>query len=121
MFSGGVFDVEKKRLRLSEIENSELQDGFWADQKTAKNVQKEKALLQQILEKVTSTHQKLEDNKVLLELIQDELSEENLQEANAEVADLKARVRSMELQEMLSGPNDSKDAILAINAGAGGT
>lgn len=121
MFFGGVFDVEKKRLRLSEIENSELQDGFWADQKTAKNVQKEKAFLQQILEKVTSTHQKLEDSKVLLELIQDELSEENLQEANTEVADLKARVRSMELQEMLSGPNDSKDAILAINAGAGGT
>ena len=118
---GGDFDVEKKKLRLSEIENIELQDSFWSDQKAAKIVQKEKALLQQILERVSSTQQALEDSKAFIELVQEDLSEENLQEANQELSILASQLRAMELQEMLSGPNDGKDAILAINAGAGGT
>ena len=57
----------------------------------------------------------------MIELVEEDLSEENLKEANAEVSVLASQVRAMELQEMLSGPNDTKDAILAINAGAGGT
>ena len=74
-----------------------------------------------MLEKVSGTRRHLEDSKVLIELVQEDLNEENLKEANLEVSALANQVRAMELQEMLSGPNDSKDAILAINAGAGGT
>jgi len=118
---GGDFDVDKKKLRLSEIENIELQDSFWNDQKFAKTVQKEKAILQQILDKVKTTDTLLEDSSTFLELIADDLSDENLKEANGEVSSLATQVRAMELQEMLSGENDSKDAILSINAGAGGT
>ncbi|NBX91763.1 MAG: peptide chain release factor 2 [Proteobacteria bacterium] len=117
----GRFDVDKKKLRLSEIENIELQDNFWNDQKFAKTVQKEKALLQQILEKVSTTDRLIEDSHVLLELIAEDPSDENMKEANSEVSRLALQVRAMELQEMLSGENDSKDAILSINAGAGGT
>lgn len=118
---GGGFDVEKKRLRLSEIENAELQDSFWSDQKAAKTIQKEKASLAQVLEKVLTTQRALDDSKAFIELVTEDPSDENLKEANAEVGMLGEQLRNMELQEMLSGPNDSKDAILAINAGAGGT
>ncbi|NDC23961.1 MAG: PCRF domain-containing protein, partial [Proteobacteria bacterium] len=90
-------------------------------QKFAKTVQKEKALLQQILEKVSTTDRLIEDSHVLLELIAEDPSDENMKEANSEVSRLALQVRAMELQEMLSGENDSKDAILSINAGAGGT
>ena len=118
---GGGFEVDKKRLRLSEIENSELQESFWADQKTAKVIQKEKAFLQQVLEKVEVTGRLIEDAKTLIELIAEDPSESNIHDANTEINILAEQVRTMELQEMLSGQNDSKDAILAINAGAGGT
>jgi peptide chain release factor 2 len=56
-----------------------------------------------------------------LELIAEDPSPENLAEANSEFVNLKANVRAMELQEMLSGPNDGANAIVNINAGAGGT
>lgn len=48
-------------------------------------------------------------------------STENLSEAHGEVTRLASEVRQLELREMLSGRNDRGDAIVAINAGAGGT
>ena len=68
-----------------------------------------------------TTERALEDSKAFIDLVAEDPSEENLKEANDETRLLKEQLRKMELQEMLSGPNDSKDAILAINAGAGGT
>lgn len=70
---------------------------------------------------MVSTDRLLEDGKAFIELVEEDPTEENLNDANAEIVQLAEQVRAMELQEMLSGQNDSKDAILAINAGAGGT
>jgi len=77
--------------------------------------------LQEVLNRAEHTKRRLEDAEVLLELTAEDPSSENLSEANLEVSEIEKQVRAMELQEMLSGQNDSKDAILAINAGAGGT
>ncbi len=57
----------------------------------------------------------------ILELVVDDPSVENLAEGNREFAVCQERVRALELQEMLGGPNDKADAIVSINAGAGGT
>lgn len=54
-------------------------------------------------------------------MVQEEETPENLREAHEEVSKLAVDVRAMELSEMLGGPNDRADAIVNINAGAGGT
>lgn len=82
---------------------------------------KEKNTLASITGKVKLTDRLLEDCKVFIEILEQDPSEDNLKDANQEFEQLKEQVRAMELTEMLSGPNDASDAIVNINAGAGGT
>ena len=118
---GGGFDVDHKRLRISEIENQEAQESFWVDQKNAQNILKEKALLQGSVDKVNQAKQKLDDTFALIELVELEPTQENVREVAQEADSLEKQIRAMELAQMLSGPNDSADAFVSINAGAGGT
>ena len=50
-----------------------------------------------------------------------EADEALLQEAQTNVSQLRRELDQWELQQLLSGPYDSKGAVLTINAGAGGT
>ena len=99
----------------------EVQENFWTDAKKARVLLKEKNTLSSITEKVTRTDGLLADCGAFLEILEEDKSEATLSEANQEFEKLKEQVRSMELTEMLSGPNDGSNAILNINAGAGGT
>jgi len=118
---GGVFDVERKQKRLSEIEALESQESFWADLKNARLLTKEKSTNATALQKYFAAERSLDDTQAFLELVAEDPSPENLAEANQEFEKLKAAIRAMEVQEMLSGPNDGANAIVNINAGAGGT
>lgn len=97
----------------------EARDNFWADQKAAKAVLKEKTGTAGVLEKFTSVERMLSDASAYLELLPEDPS--LLPEANAESVKLERELRQMELQEMLGGPTDTVNAIVSINAGAGGT
>lgn len=118
---GGVFDPAKKQARLKELQSLELQPNFWSDQKTAQSLLKEKATLEGSFNKFQKAQQMVEDGGVLLELLAEDGSNENLLETNEEFRKLETLTRSLEVQEMLGGENDRADAIVNINAGAGGT
>jgi len=57
----------------------------------------------------------------LLELVQDEDDQAMGEEIAAEVEKLSAELYGLEFRQLFSRPYDTKDAILAIHAGAGGT
>jgi peptide chain release factor 2 len=63
----------------------------------------------------------LADVGAIMELLGDSEDEELLCEAAGKLADVRKSLDDMEFHLMLSGPNDACGAILAINAGAGGT
>jgi peptide chain release factor 2 len=63
----------------------------------------------------------LEDAKAVLELLELESDEALLQEAQTNVVKLNRELDRWELEQLLSGPYDANGAVLAINAGAGGT
>ncbi len=119
--SGGVFDVDTKKRRVEEIENHSSVESFWADAARAKTILKEKSSIEASLGSLLEAETKLGDCGALAELVVDEPSEENLAELASELKIVTACVRRMELQEMLGGTNDRADAIVSINAGAGGT
>jgi len=98
----------------------EAMDGFWDDSTNATKIQKEK----NILNDVVSTYDNLitirEDFEVLLEFA--ELDDE--QSANDAIESFKSFLQLFDQAEkrvLLSGETDSNNAILNINAGAGGT
>jgi len=73
------------------------------------------------LQSVSSLERALSDLTILIQFAEEDLKPENLEDAYKELLSTEKKVRAMELREMLAGPNDSADAIVSINAGAGGT
>ncbi len=67
------------------------------------------------------TDRRLSDTGVLLELALEAGDAEATDEAAESVEDLRVRLEEAELRRMLSGEHDRLDAIVSINAGAGGT
>lgn len=67
------------------------------------------------------TATQLDDTAVLVEFAKDEPEGGHLKEGQEALERAQASIREMELREMLSGPQDKSDAIVHINAGAGGT
>jgi len=63
---------------------------------------------------------RLEDLKVLAELVDDEEGED-AREVRSELAQVEDAYERLELETLLSGEHDSANAIVEINAGAGGT
>ena len=74
-----------------------------------------------VLGKHDSVVETLEDVAAALELAEDGEEESMLAEAATLLSDVKVAVEAMELQRMLGGEHDGSDAIMNINAGAGGT
>ncbi len=94
---------------------------FWEDPDKGKEILKERATLTEIIENFDDLGTQLEENQLLLDMAIEEDDADTIQEVAQKVAALQKRVRSLEVQQMLSGENDEKNAIVSINAGAGGT
>ncbi|MCB2228469.1 MAG: peptide chain release factor 2 [Desulfarculaceae bacterium] len=114
-------DPASKKERLAELDKLMAKDGFWDDSDAATEVMKERSLLEQGIESLTALSQQAEDAEVLLELSQEEQDKAAAKEVSANLEELEKGVAKLEAQRLLGGPDDHRDAILAINAGAGGT
>ncbi len=63
----------------------------------------------------------IEEADLLLEMAMDEEDEETLKEIGGQVKDIDKRLTDFSISLMLDGEDDRNDAIISINAGAGGT
>lgn len=94
---------------------------FWDNQDASKDVIREKKTLQRQLEMWRSLTQKHDDLYTLVEMCE-EADDSSLFAEIASVADsLEQAINDVEFKQMLSGEHDQGNAILSINAGAGGT
>jgi len=119
--SGGIFDLERKRSRISLIERDAGQPDFWNDNTKAQALLKEKATLESSVAGYERVVRGLEDAQVLLDLAKEASDEATAQEAAGSLDAVDADVAKLELARMLSGENDRNHCYMEINAGAGGT
>ena len=116
-----VFDVPALNARKLDLEQIAAQPDFWNDQQKAK---KQMRLLDEVrdqLNKLIEWQNILQDAGAVLELNNFEQDDELLTEAQNGLNKLEAELDLWELERLLSGPYDKDGAVLAINAGAGGT
>ncbi len=73
------------------------------------------------LEQLEQWQTSLADTQAILELLEQDSDAALLAEAQENVHQLTQALDQWELQQLLSGPYDKSGAVLAINAGAGGT
>jgi peptide chain release factor 2 len=109
-----IADLARK---VAELEEQTGEAGFWGNPEAAQKVMQEIARLKDRIEPWQKLQARISDALELASLNDPELEGE----LDAEYADLQSVVDRMSIQALLSGPNDSRDAFLAIHAGAGGT
>jgi peptide chain release factor 2 len=93
--------------------------GFWDDQERAAGVAAEHARVGRRLETYRGLEAELEDLEALEELAADD--ESIATELAAQRAAFEERLLGLEEERLFSGPYDSGDAVVTVNAGAGGT
>ncbi|MDH3809727.1 MAG: peptide chain release factor 2 [Desulfuromonadales bacterium] len=114
-------DIDSKRERVSELEADVARPEFWNDNEKAQEVLKERTLLQKLVENWESAANGLEDVQVMIDLGEESEDEEALAEVREMLPALEKSIGRMEFARMLSGEHDANNAIVSINAGAGGT
>lgn len=102
---------------MAEIETKLQSPEVWTDQNLASELGQESKEIKQTLDMVSMWDTTIEDAETAYELGDEEL----ISEIDSSLLDLEKSLDKFDFQKMLSGEYDSADAILTVNAGAGGT
>ena len=121
MHSGGIFDCEAKRERLSEIRQQLEDPSSWQDPQRARELNQERAKLESVVLTLDELGVLLGDAGELLELALEEDDQTTIEELAGELRKYAQKVATLEFQRMFSGRFDAGDAFLDIQAGSGGT
>jgi peptide chain release factor 2 len=118
---GAVFDLAAKEKRLAELEALVAKEGFWNKPDEAKVAFQERTAIGNRVERFKQLTRELEENQGLLEMAVEENDEGTLTDLGRQAENLYQRAQRFALELMLDGEDDGKNAIVSINAGAGGT
>ncbi|MEY9869975.1 peptide chain release factor 2 [Peribacillus sp. B2I2] len=94
---------------------------FWNDQQKAQTVINETNALKEQVNQLSDLNESYENLDLTYELVKEENDEELLAELEEEITILSQKMNDFELQLLLSEEYDSKNAILELHPGAGGT
>ena len=112
-----IFDLPKRQSELELIERKSENPDLWSDPSEAQKVMKQLSDLRDDVHGWKSLERRIHDTVELVELQDESLLPDLEKEINAIEQELETR----ELSVLLSGPYDRGNALLSINAGAGGT
>ncbi len=118
---GSIFDIDGKERQIAELGKKSVKDNFWSNQEVAQSILKSLNLLRDTVLKYTTINTEITDLKELLEITLKEEDEHSLDEIRLELSGLDEKISMLELDIMLDGEDDLKNAILTIHPGAGGT
>jgi len=116
-----IFDIGAKEKRLKEIEAVISTQRFWEDPDKTKPLLKERARITQQVQAHKSLCTAADESALLLDMAEEESDAETVEEVFRQVAWIKKKVKDFSLTVILNGEDDPDDAIVSINAGAGGT
>jgi len=117
--SGGIFDYDKRKVNIIELQEQTQAPGFWDDPSSAQAVMKKLDQEKGLIESWDKLDEMRDNINVYLEFMEE--GEDVEAELEQEVAKFEKQLENLELRNMLSGPDDHRDAIVTFNPGAGGT
>ncbi|MFO0839014.1 MAG: peptide chain release factor 2 [Phycisphaerae bacterium] len=113
-------DLPALSTRLSELEARMAAPNFWDNSEAAQTVVQEMKSVRGRVEPVRDLLRRADDVGVLLELSGEAGGGDARAELDRELDVLVQKTDQVELLTLLSGPNDTRNCFLSINAGAGG-
>ena len=121
MSSGGTFDLERRRERLTALDEVMARPGFWDNQEKARETIAEANRIKIWVEPWDELSRKATELRTLAELLEEEDDAELTAEWEHGMEALAAAVEALELRTMLQGEDDHREALVTIHPGAGGT
>jgi peptide chain release factor 2 len=112
-------DPDALMARAAELEARMGEPGFWDDSDAAAKVSAEHSRASRKAEAFATLTSDAADLEDLAEMAQEDGSLSG--ELQEQIADVEARIDELEEERLFSGKYDSGDALVTINAGAGGT
>jgi len=106
---------------LADIEQKIAKESFWEHPEETKTVLRERTSLSDKVASFKNLAAELEESEILLDLAIEESDEETLKEVSQRMGAVEDKINKLSLDFMLDGEDDRKNAIVSINAGAGGT
>jgi peptide chain release factor 2 len=115
--------VEGKARRLAALEQAMADGALWADQERARAVVEEVKGLKRWLEPYNALRKRVDEGRELAQLVEAEshVDLEMQRGLEDEARAIDTQLEALELQHLLQGPDDARDALLTIHPGAGGT
>ncbi|MDS1272229.1 peptide chain release factor 2 [Lipingzhangella sp. LS1_29] len=115
-----VLDIDAMRTEIDQLREQSADPELWNDQTNAQAVTRRLSYLEAEVARVTGMRQRLEDLEVLYELAASEEDEAARREAQAELASIRKDIGELEVRTLLNGQYDEREALVSINAQAGG-
>ena len=110
-----------KQRRVDEINAAMAGTGFWDNQEKAQALVTELRQLTVITKPLSTLCAAADDMSVLLEFAKDDESGDSERELAQLVEQVQQQLADLELQEMMSAPEDICGAYITVQAGEGGT
>ncbi|HTP17382.1 MAG TPA: peptide chain release factor 2 [Streptosporangiaceae bacterium] len=115
-----VLGPDKMRKEADSLRERSADPRLWEDQEQAQIVTRRLSYLDGELTRLAGLRSRLEDTEVMFELAESENDAPTREEAMRELAALHREIDQLEIRTLLSGEYDSRDALITINAQAGG-
>jgi peptide chain release factor 2 len=114
--------LDEQEKKLEEINQVMAKPDFWQkDQDEISRLNQQSASLRENIDQWKKFHQETEDAKILAQMAYEEDDALTLKEVEKDIRNLEKKVERLEFKSLLGDPDDRRNAIIAINAGAGGT
>ncbi|MCL1491433.1 MAG: peptide chain release factor 2 [Pseudanabaena sp. Salubria-1] len=114
-------DVPAIAAKISDLEQTAAQPEFWENSDQAQKTMRELDALKSYLEKFDRWQKTIENLEAIAELLALEDDPALANEAKQSLTQIRLEMDRWDLEQLLSGTYDKYDAVLTINAGAGGT
>jgi peptide chain release factor 2 len=115
-----VLDPGEMQREAVDLREQSADPELWANPDRAQKVGRRLSYLEAELARLTSLRLRLGDTQVLFDLAESENDEPTKQEAAGELAALRTEIDQLEVRTLLNGEYDAREALISINAQAGG-
>lgn len=116
-----VFDTDSLTKSIKENEIKLQDSAVWSNPEISSKISQEIKEDKDNLEKISNWKNLVSDIETLFELYDETKDDLVIQEIENTVKTLKSELEKWEIESTLSGEYDKSDAIITVNAGAGGT
>ncbi|MDE6739500.1 MAG: peptide chain release factor 2 [Lachnospiraceae bacterium] len=114
-------DLDNKSKRIEELEMEMQAPDFWNDPEKSNQKMRESKGLKDIVETMNSLSSQYDDILTLIEMGYEDNDPAIIPDIEAELKEFKETFENIRISTLLSGEYDRNNAILKLNAGAGGT